>query len=1021
METNNSKALSYFFLKGKFTEKMLVNIFSIVMAAFLSIMYDRHVSFVSDLDNYVIVGLVFSFKYIPIMVCTALGGAVPGMMSVLVIFFFKSFISSSFSYLTFIYLIVVCIVDFFSKKRFYNKWYKLAAVILVLQLVVGDVWGVILWLLSGRGIGNLDLVKLVFYFLNEFPGCFIATVIIYLLLRFLPVRKKLLFENAKYYTDPKFLDGDDRYALEGRSKIGRVVMHIIIFEALILGISAEVASNTLVPTIKYVYSTKDTLITIEEDWDGIYNTENLEDRVSFRLERDSINSAQLEQTYSLNTGFRDTQFSVKLAMLIAIIVIPLAVFVNRYAQHRIVDPIQILAKSVSNIYNSNDLQINEKVAEVHELDIKTRDEIEDLYHAVDLTFYRLMEYIDLVKTRQSIEDQLKIEKSANEAKSRFLSNISHEIRTPINAVLGFDEMIIRESKDETILGYAKDIQGSGKTLLALINDVLDFSKIEAGKLEIIPVEYELGSAINDIVSMAAMKAREKDLEMLVNVNPNIPHILYGDEIRIKQCILNILTNAVKYTEKGKVILDIDYAEYELDEPEDENVFEEDDNVIIKVKVTDTGIGIKEEDIDKLTSAFERIDEKRNRTIEGTGLGINIVVSLLSMMSSKLNVKSEYGEGSEFSFDVVQRVVDPEPVGDFNSKFRNASAERADYKEAFHAPEAKILVVDDTKTNITVVQGLLKQTRIQIDTALSGMVALGLVKKNKYDIIFLDHRMPEMDGIQTFHAMREMTDNLSIDAPVIALTANAISGSREMYYKEGFSNYLSKPVDPGKLEDIILQYLPEDKVVRPGDKDFVSNSEEEDELEKEAMQELLSLSGVDIEFAIERCGSAEAAVNVMKDFRMAIDERSGLIEKYEKNGDIANYTIYVHGLKSSAKAVGAIELSEKAEYLEKCGNENDVEKIREMTPELLELYRSYLDKLEILTKADDEGKPLIDPSELEGAYASMKEFISGSFFDSADDIMKMLDEYRIPDEMRQKHEEVKRLMAAVDRDGLLNIL
>ncbi len=269
METNNSKALSYFFLKGKFTEKMLVNIFSIVMAAFLSIMYDRHVSFVSDLDNYVIVGLVFSFKYIPIMVCTALGGAVPGMMSVLVIFFFKSFISSSFSYLTFIYLIVVCIVDFFSKKRFYNKWYKLAVVILVLQLVVGDVWGVILWLLSGRGIGNLDLVKLVFYFLNEFPGCFIATVIIYLLLRFLPVRKKLLFENAKYYTDPKFLDGDDRYALEGRSKIGRVVMHIIIFEALILGISAEVASNTLVPTIKYVYSTKDTLITIEEDWDGI--------------------------------------------------------------------------------------------------------------------------------------------------------------------------------------------------------------------------------------------------------------------------------------------------------------------------------------------------------------------------------------------------------------------------------------------------------------------------------------------------------------------------------------------------------------------------------------------------------------------------------------------------------------------------------------------------------------------------------------------------------------------------------
>jgi signal transduction histidine kinase/CheY-like chemotaxis protein len=984
-------------------------------------MYDLYVANTGEISNFWLFGIIYSLKYIPIMVCTALGGAVPGMMSVLFIFFFKSFISSSFSYLTFIYLIVVCVVDVFARRSFYSKWYKIAAVVVTLQLITGVFWGVILWLLSGRGVDKLSIKMLLFYFMNELPGSLFASVIIYLLFRFLPLRKKLWFTNAKYYTDIENLSEDDRHEIEGKSKIGQVVLNIIIAEALILGVSAEIASNTLVPTIKYVYSSRDNMVVIDEDWDWITNAESLEKRVSFRLERDSINSAALESTYSLNTGFRDTQFSVKLAMLISIIVIPLAVFVNRYAQRRIVDPIRTLSKSVSNIYTSNELQINEKVADMHMLGINTDDEIEELYHAVDLTFYRLMEYIELVKTRQTIEDQLQIEKSANEAKSRFLSNISHEIRTPINAVLGFDEMILRESKDETILGYAKDIQGSGKTLLTLINDLLDFSKIEAGKLEIIPVEYELASVINDIVNMATMRAREKNLEFIVNVNENIPHILYGDEIRIKQCALNLLTNAVKYTEKGTVTFSVDYEHYEKDDTEEMYELEEDDNVIIKFRVVDTGIGIKEEDMDKLTSAFERIDEKRNRTIEGTGLGINIVNSLLTMMGSKLKVKSEYGVGSEFSFDIVQRVVDVEPIGDFTQKFKEASDGGDSYKESFHAPDAKILVVDDTKTNITVVEGLLKQTKIQIDSALSGMEALGMVKNSKYDIIFLDHRMPEMDGIQTFHAMQEMSDNLNADTPVIALTANAISGSREMYYKEGFSNYLSKPVDSGKLEDIILQYLPKEKVQRPGDEDFESSAQEDQEQEKKAMQELLSLNGVDIEYAIESCGSADAAINVMKDFRMAIDDRAALIEKFEREGDIPNYTIYVHGLKSSARVIGAIDLSEKAKYLEKCGNENETERIKELTPELLELYRSYLDKLEILVREDDEGKTPIDPEELEGAYASIKEFVSGFLFDSADDIMKMLDDYKIPDEMKNKHKEVKRLLAAVDRDGLMNIL
>ena len=769
--------------------------------------------------------------------------------------------------------------------------------------------------------------------------------------------------------------------------------------------------------MKYIYTGEQIQEEPDEDYSFIRNAGILESRVSFKLSQEMAKISEAEQLYSMEMGFKNTQFSVKLAMLISIIVIPLAVFVNRYAQRRIADPIRALSKAVSSIYNSNDQKINTSVDELHNLEINTDDEIEDLYHAVDLTFYKLVEYIELVKARQTIEDQLISEKNANEAKSRFLSNISHEIRTPINAVLGFDEMILRQSNDAEVLQYATDIQNSGKTLLALINDILDFSKIEAGKMEIIPVEYELSSVINDLVNMTAVRAAEKKLTLNVNVSQEIPHILFGDEVRLRQCIINLMTNAIKYTEEGKVTLDVDYEDIENDNPDESD----EDRILLKVSVSDTGIGIREEDIDKLSAAFERIDEKRNRTIEGTGLGINIVNSLLSMMGSKLEVKSVYGEGSTFSFEVVQNVVDREPIGDFSTAYRQSAGKADRYEASFHAPNARILVVDDTKTNLTVIEGLLKQTQIQVDTATSGMASLEMVKQNVYDIIFLDHRMPEMDGIQTFHAMEEMEGNLCKETPIIALTANAISGSREMYLQEGFSGYMSKPVDPSKLEELIMSYLPEDKISRPGDPDFVVD-DEADAKENAAMQELLKINGIDVQAAISRCGSAVAAIDVMNDFMLAIEDRAAHIERYKNDEDIANYTIYVHGLKSSARAIGATSLSEKAEYLEKCGNQYNIDEIDSLTGGLLELYRSYLTKLApLFENNENDDRPVIDSEELMGAFASLKEFVEGNYFDSADDIMKMLEEYRIPEEMQDKYKEVKRLMAAVDRDGLLNIL
>jgi CheY-like chemotaxis protein len=456
--------------------------------------------------------------------------------------------------------------------------------------------------------------------------------------------------------------------------------------------------------------------------------------------------------------------------------------------------------------------------------------------------------------------------------------------------------------------------------------------------------------------------------------------------------------------------------------ESEELFDNDEDYIdLKVSVSDTGIGIRTEDMDKLMSAFERIDVKRNRTIEGTGLGISIVTSLLGMMDSKLEVDSEYGKGSVFSFAIRQRVIDWERVGDFAQKVKEAKMDTDGYKESFQAENAHILVVDDTRTNLTVIEGLLKQTKIKIDTATSGMDALKLVKENKYNVIFLDHRMPEMDGIQTFHTMQEMEGNLNRETPVIALTANAISGSREMYFKEGFTNYMSKPVDPVKLEEMILSYLPKELISRPGDDSYVEEGAPDDGEEKAIIKELLKINGIDVNTAIERCGSAVAARDVMRDFWLAIDDRAGYIERYETEKNIKDYTIYVHGLKSSARAIGALDLSEKAEYLEACGNGGDIDEIEMLTPGLLTLYRSYSKKLEALFAEDDNGKPMISPDELEGAFASIKEFVSASYYDSADDIVKMLDGYRLPSEYKNRFLEIKRLLAAVDRDGLLNVL
>ncbi|MCR4807106.1 MAG: response regulator [Lachnospiraceae bacterium] len=476
------------------------------------------------------------------------------------------------------------------------------------------------------------------------------------------------------------------------------------------------------------------------------------------------------------------------------------------------EPIMVVDEMKRAIGAGENITINKRIYTPEENELMYKDEsLGKLYALVDDTDHYL--YMDELKKQKEIAD------SASQAKSRFLANMSHEIRTPINAILGMDEMILRESRERGIRNYASDIMSAGRTLLSLINDILDFSKVEEGKMEIIPVQYDLSSLINDLVNMSRDRAVKRGLKFEVDVDEHIPHFLIGDEIRIRQCALNILSNSIKYTEEGSVSLKISFEKAD------------DLNILLDILVKDTGIGMKENEIEKLFSPYHRLDEKRNRTIEGTGLGMSITRELLNLMGGELSVKSEYGKGSEVSFHVKQQVTSWEEIGDYAARFEESDRGLAEYHELFHAPDARILVVDDTEINLTVIESLLKMTGIKIDTATSGRDAVMLATTNPYDLLLIDHMMPGMDGIETLKRIREKGKNLS--TPAVALTANAVSGAREMYLEAGFTDYMSKPVDGERLENLLYKLLPQEKLKEP-----VSGSEPDGSVEVSGRSKIL---------------------------------------------------------------------------------------------------------------------------------------------------------------------------------------
>lgn len=612
---------------------------------------------------------------------------------------------------------------------------------------------------------------------------------------------------------------------------------------------------------------------------------------------------------------------------------------------------------------------------------------------------------NITEERQSREALMDISAkatAASNAKSAFLSQMSHEIRTPINTVLGMNEMILRESKERQTLDYAENIRTAGTSLMTIINDVLDFSKIEAGKMEILPAEYDLSSMVHDLMNMIKPMADAKGLSLILEISADTPKLLRGDEVRIKQVITNLLTNAVKYTKKGCVTFAIGYKQH------DER------QALLHVSVKDTGQGIREEDLPKLFDQYERVNEMENRYVEGTGLGLAITRRLLEMMGSTLEVESVYKLGSHFHFTLQQEVIAWDPIGDCKAAHKDHLTPHSSYHEKFNAPDANVLVVDDDQLNTVVFRNLLKKTGVRIDTAYSGDEALSMTREKKYDIIFLDHMMPEKDGIETLKEMRSRKNDPNKETPAICLTANAVSGAREQYLSYGFNDYLTKPINPGKLEQILMTYLSSERILErtedeppvnedsPEKKPAASNTSDKFPLLPDSLKQATE---IDVAVGLENNGGEEYYLEALKLYADGTDKYAEEISSFMAAGDIENATTKIHALKSTSRIIGAIELGERAQELENAGKAGDRNTLEREVPDFLKRYlelgHSLKPLLEASTEEPAENLPEISPEELKEAFGEILAFAGKCDSYNIDVILKELQDFQIPHEEQER--------------------
>jgi len=536
----------------------------------------------------------------------------------------------------------------------------------------------------------------------------------------------------------------------------------------------------------------------------------------------------------------------------------------------------------------------------------------------------------LKKTNIQVEEQrkemerLRVEaEAANKAKSEFLANISHEIRTPINIVLGMNELILRESGNNDITNYASSIETSGKHLLSLINDVLDVSKVESGKMELVPEKYYFEGMINDVITMATASAEEKGLALNVGIQEEIPSVLYGDEVRVRQIIMNLLSNAIKYTEKGEINLEVSHLI-------------ENGRCKLFIIVSDTGRGIKESEQKNLFESFVRLSQRENKNIVGTGLGLSLVKSFVEMMDGEVSVKSKYGKGSQFIATIYQDIVDYKAVG----KVELGKIEPVYRGTTITADGVHLLVVDDVEANCMVVKGLLKGSGIIIDDVNSGETAVEICNRKKFDLILMDHMMYGMDGIETLAEVRK--SSLNSTTPVIVLTANAIAGNEKLYRDVGFDGFLSKPVMPAKLDNAILTAVPDKVSLRTVAEDDYSDEMSQEETDYIKYMES-SVPGLHVFDAIEQyAGTLEFYIEMLTGVFEA-NRMPKMIAAY-KAGDFASYRMETHTLKGMVRSVGMYDLAKSFEMLQLACDNGDAEYINQNHGIVVEEYDRIMEAI-----------------------------------------------------------------------------
>ncbi|MFR2231908.1 MAG: response regulator [Roseburia intestinalis] len=595
---------------------------------------------------------------------------------------------------------------------------------------------------------------------------------------------------------------------------------------------------------------------------------------------------------------------------------------------------------------------------------------------------------------------------ANRAKTNFVSNMSHEIRTPMNSIVGITEILLRSRHSPKEQEYLLNIQSSGRVLLTIINDVLDCSKMEAGKMQLFDEPYDTCSLFHDLRISMENRIGHSGLELIYDIDQDIPCKLKGDMGRIRQVIINLVNNAIKYTEKGSVRFSVHVRQKNTDK------------VMLYYEVADTGIGIRKEDQKILFDAFQRVEMDRNRYVEGTGLGLTISQNLVNMMGGVIEVESEYGKGSRFFFTIEQTIIDPTPVSAVNYNGQKDNVTEKEAECLFIAPEAHILLVDDNELNLVVAKELLKPLRMQIDTAENGLQAVKMVRGSQYDLVLMDHMMPVMDGIEAAKAIRALPEDKYQKLPIIALTANAMVDARKEFLNAGMNGFVAKPIDFARICNQLKLWLPKD-LVRDVPKEEAKKLLADDLSDREIQPEDPQM-GFSFEEGVKHCGSKAALMKTIRIFYRTIDSKADKIEQCLKEGLISDYVVEVHALKSSALLIGAVPLSEAAKELEGYGKQGKTELLEEKTPDLLAMYRDFKDILKPYADKEEAARQEASNGEWCQALQQIHQCIEQFDLDGVDRIMEKLEEYQIPECIRESMDQLRVYVADVSMEEIMEL-